>query len=136
MINEAELTKDNHLENMKAANAGNETELGDKIDVLRDVALSLWKEVQSLGSSVNMTNIERGIKLYDEVRRFEVDLIERALDQTGGNQTRAARLLGINLTTLNSKIKRYNISTGDDEEDSPALEAEEVGASKDLTLKL
>jgi DNA-binding NtrC family response regulator len=26
-----------------------------------------------------------------------------------GNQTRAARLLGIKLTTLNSKIKRYRI---------------------------
>ncbi|MBA2503804.1 MAG: helix-turn-helix domain-containing protein [Pyrinomonadaceae bacterium] len=129
MISEAELTKENHLENLKAANAGNETELGDKIDVLRDVALSLWKEVQSLGSSVNVTNIERGIKLYDEVRRFEVDLIERALDQTGGNQTRAARLLDINLTTLNSKIKRYNICTGDEEEEAPALDAEEVGAS-------
>ncbi len=128
-MSEAELTKENHLENLKAANAGNETELGDKIDVLRDVALSLWKEVQSLGSSVNVTNIERGIKLYDEVRRFEVDLIERALDQTGGNQTRAARLLGINLTTLNSKIKRYNICTGDEEEEAPALDVEEVGAA-------
>ena len=131
MMNEANLREENHSGNLKAANAGNETELGDKIDVLRDVALSLWKEVQSLGSSVNVTSIERGIKLYDEVRRFEVDLIERALEQTGGNQTRAARLLGINLTTLNSKIKRYNICAGynEDEEEFHAPEAEEVGAS-------
>ena len=46
---------------------------------------------------------------FDEVRRFEIDLIRRALDQTGGHQSRAARLLGMNATTLNSKIKTYNI---------------------------
>jgi DNA-binding NtrC family response regulator len=43
------------------------------------------------------------------VRKFEVDLIRRALEQTGGHQSRAARLLGLNATTLNSKIKTYNI---------------------------
>ncbi|CAN5672166.1 sigma-54 dependent transcriptional regulator [soil metagenome] len=54
-------------------------------------------------------DISRGINFYDEVRRFETDLIRRALDQTGGHQSRAARLLGLNATTLNSKIKSYNI---------------------------
>ena len=50
------------------------------------------------------------MNFYDEVRRFEIDLIRRALDQTGGHQSRAARLLGMNATTLNSKIKTYNIN--------------------------
>ncbi|MBA2379950.1 MAG: sigma-54-dependent Fis family transcriptional regulator [Blastocatellia bacterium] len=54
-------------------------------------------------------DIARGINFYDEVKRFEIDLIRRALDQTGGHQSRAARLLGLNATTLNSKIKSYNI---------------------------
>ncbi len=54
-------------------------------------------------------DISRGVNFYDEVRKFEVDLIRRALDQTGGHQSRAARLLGLNATTLNSKIKSYNI---------------------------
>ena len=54
-------------------------------------------------------DLSRGINFYDEVRRFEVDLIRRALEQTGGHQSRAARLLGMNATTLNSKIKTYNI---------------------------
>src|SRR5918911_1573162 len=54
-------------------------------------------------------DIGRGINFYDEVRRFEIDLIRRALEQTGGHQSRAARLLGMNATTLNSKIKTYNI---------------------------
>ena len=54
-------------------------------------------------------DVGRGVNFYDEVR-FEIDLIRRALDQTGGNQSRAARLLGMNPTTLNSKIKTYNIN--------------------------
>ena len=62
----------------------------------------------SEGSSEEI-DISRGANFYDEVRRFETDLIRRALDQTGGHQSRAARLLGLNATTLNSKIKSYNI---------------------------
>jgi DNA-binding NtrC family response regulator len=54
-------------------------------------------------------DLGRGVNFYDEVRRFEIDLIRRALDQTAGHQSRAARLLGLNATTLNSKIKSYNI---------------------------
>ena len=54
-------------------------------------------------------DLARGVNFYDEVRRFETDLIRRSLDQTGGHQSRAARLLGLNATTLNSKIKSYNI---------------------------
>lgn len=54
-------------------------------------------------------DFDRGVNFYDEVRRFEIDLIRRALEQTSGHQSRAARLLGMNATTLNSKIKTYNI---------------------------
>jgi len=60
-------------------------------------------------SAMSVPDIGRGINFYDEVRRFEIDLIRRALDQTSGHQSRAARLLGMNATTLNSKIKTYNI---------------------------
>lgn len=68
---------------------------------------------KSLGASSSLNaaaiDVGRGIDFYDEVRRFEIDLIRRALEQTGGHQSRAARLLGMNATTLNSKIKTYNI---------------------------
>ncbi len=56
-------------------------------------------------------DIANGIKFYDKVKSFEIDLIKRALKQTGGHQSRAARLLGLNATTLNSKIKTYEIET-------------------------
>jgi transcriptional regulator with GAF, ATPase, and Fis domain len=62
----------------------------------------------SSGSSSKI-DISKGFTFYDEVKKFEIDLIQRALDQTSGHQSRAARLLGLNATTLNSKIKSYNI---------------------------
>ena len=70
-------------------------------------ARAVVREGSGASSSVD---VGRGVNFYDEVRRFEIDLIRRALDQTGGHQSRAARLLGMNPTTLNSKIKTYNIN--------------------------
>ncbi len=62
----------------------------------------------SSGTSASI-DISQGLTFYDEVKNFEIDLIQRALTQTSGHQSRAARLLGLNATTLNSKIKSYNI---------------------------
>ena len=70
-------------------------------------AAAVAREAIGASSGIDVT---RGVNFYDEVRRFEIDLIRRALDQTGGHQSRAARLLGMNPTTLNSKIKTYNIN--------------------------
>ena len=76
---------------------------------VRDPSLALEMMQKAEGTSSGI-DIGRGVNFYDEVKRFEIDLIRRALDQTGGHQSRAARLLGLNATTLNSKIKSYNIS--------------------------
>src|ERR1700752_421063 len=67
------------------------------------------KAVASSGAQQLTTHIDlsRGISFYDEVNRFQVELIRRAMEITGGHQSRAAKLLGMNTTTLNSKIK-YN----------------------------
>ncbi len=64
--------------------------------------------MDSSGTSSEI-DIALGIAFYEEVKKFEIDLIQRALEQTAGHQSRAARLLGLNATTLNSKIKSYNI---------------------------
>ena len=79
-----------------------------KLGLLQDVVMTLLDEVKAL-KDASEKDVSGGISLVDEVRRFEVGLIQRALEQTHGHQTRAAQLLGINLTTLNYKIKRYNI---------------------------
>jgi DNA-binding NtrC family response regulator len=75
---------------------------------VRDPALT-WQLIQQTEGTSAGIDIGRGVNFYDEVKRFEIDLLRRALDQTGGHQSRAARLLGLNATTLNSKIKTYNI---------------------------
>jgi DNA-binding protein Fis len=53
--------------------------------------------------------IQDRVDLFEEVRKFETRLIKRALLHAGGNQRITARLLGINTSTLNMKIKRYRI---------------------------
>jgi transcriptional regulator with GAF, ATPase, and Fis domain len=49
------------------------------------------------------------VDFSEEVRRFEADLIRRALTLTGGHQRRAARLLNLKVTTLNALIRRHRI---------------------------
>lgn len=89
---------------------------GDEITVeclrpeVRDPELA-FKMIEATEGVSNDIDLARGVNFYDEVKRFEIDLIRRALDQTGGHQSRAARLLGLNATTLNSKIKNYNLRT-------------------------
>jgi DNA-binding NtrC family response regulator len=48
-----------------------------------------------------------GIDLPAMLDQFERALIDTALRQTKGNQTRAARLLGLRVQTLNMKLKRF-----------------------------
>ena len=75
---------------------------------LRELTYKLLHKVQSIGE-LHSPDIERGVDFYDEVTRFEIELIKRALLRTRGHQRRAARLLNLKVTTLNSKIKHYNI---------------------------
>jgi len=84
-----------------------EAALEHRLKALKEAAVNLLTEVDSLGSG--KPHADRSLKLHDEVQRFEIDLIRIALDRTNGSQTRAARLLGVKLTTLNTKIKRYKI---------------------------
>jgi transcriptional regulator with GAF, ATPase, and Fis domain len=97
------------VDDLDDANGSEEGASKSKTKQLKNLALSLLMEVQAL-SEVPTLDIKNGIDFYEEVSRFEVDLIQRALAHTGGNQVRAARLLNMKVTTLNSKIKHYNIS--------------------------
>lgn len=76
---------------------------------LKQLALKLLLEAQALNEMPTL-DVRSGIDFYEEVKRFEVDLIERALSFTQGNQVRAARLLKMKVTTLNTKIKHYDIN--------------------------
>jgi DNA-binding NtrC family response regulator len=99
-----------------APSNGSETEehCGNGRNRLRALALQLLQEVQIIdesvpGEEVPAHNLDGGIDFYDEVRRFEIGLIRRALRQTAGHQSRAAKLLKLKVSTLNAKIKHYNL---------------------------
>jgi DNA-binding NtrC family response regulator len=48
-----------------------------------------------------------GVDLPQIVDDFERNLIATALEQCGGSQTKASKLLGLRVQTLNMKLKRY-----------------------------
>ncbi len=93
----------------QAANLLRDEAFDSRLSSLRDVAIDLLNTVEALKTSKSGGS-DRKLNLYEEVKRFETDLINAALVRTGGNQTRAARLLGVKHTTLNAKIKRYGIN--------------------------
>ena len=82
--------------------------MNHRLKTLRELATTLLSEVEEM-ASVRPPDIKSGINIYDEVRRYEIELIRRALKLTSNHQARAARLLGVKTTTLNSKIKRYKL---------------------------
>ena len=106
-------------------NGHEESQGRNSITALKELTLRLLREVQSIGE-VRTVNLEGGLDFYNEVTRFEIDLIKRALLQTAGHQGRAARLLNLKVTTLNSKIKHYNICLSNFANGYPLVETSEV----------
>lgn len=100
-----------HLVNHEAANIDEQKSASaiSKTKTLKQLALRLLLEAQALNEMPTL-DVRSGVDFYEEVKRFEVDLIERALSCTQGNQVRAARLLKMKVTTLNTKIKHYDIN--------------------------
>ena len=65
------------------------------------IALDLSEELKSKND---------GLDFYERVSRFEMFLISTALRHAHGSQTKAAKLLGMKLSTLNNKITAYKIA--------------------------
>ena len=63
---------------------------------------------RSLGPSLDFP--DEGIDLNRRLTDYENGLISEALRRSDGNKTQAARLLGLNRTTLVEKLKRRNLS--------------------------
>jgi DNA-binding NtrC family response regulator len=53
--------------------------------------------------------VDRGIRFDEAINEFEKRFIRRALDRSNGNQSRAARLLGIHRNTLSRKMDLYKL---------------------------
>ena len=76
---------------------------------LKDIVVEIGWEIEKLNGSQTRL-FEENFDLHDEVRNYEIKLIEIALKKTKGSQAKAIKLLGIKKSTLNAKIKRFNIS--------------------------
>jgi transcriptional regulator with PAS, ATPase and Fis domain len=90
----------------------------ERLNKIREMASALVEEAETLehenalaeaSATVENLNLKSRVDFFEEVKSFEVRLISRALEVTGGNQARAAKLLGLGTTTLNYKIKAYEI---------------------------
>ena len=91
--------------------------------VLKNVAQALISEgatqAREPASGAELPDSPAEMSFYEEVRRFEIGLIRRALRQAQGKQREAARLLGLKATTLNAKMKQYRMRVNDRWSDSP-----------------
>ena len=90
----------------------------ERLEKIKEMAAALLDQAESLdhenalaeaSATVNNLTHKAAVDFFEEVRRFEMRLISRALELTGGNQARAARLLRLGTTTLNYKIKIYEL---------------------------
>jgi Fis family transcriptional regulator, factor for inversion stimulation protein len=82
--------------------ARTEVEVGifwNKDELVREKLESLIEEM-----------VEKRIYLNEAVREFEKKFILNALAKTGGNQTKAAQVLGLHRNTLNRKIGQYKLN--------------------------
>ena len=85
--------------------------LSRRIDFWREITATLLSDITSK-VFFDHIELENGIKFDEEVKGFEIKLIKQALELVGGKQAEAAKLLDLKRSTLNWKIKRYNIDLG------------------------
>ncbi len=83
--------------------------IAQKLEAINRIASIVLSEVESIRS--RSVSASGKINYYEEIQHFEVELILYALYQAKGNQRRAAQILNIKPTTLNSKVKRFNLTS-------------------------
>ncbi len=96
---------ENTLERMVVLRSEGELDIGDLPRQLRTAPLASAPTAPSLPSS--------GVSFNELVDLFETDLISQALDKTSWNKNKAAKMLGLNRTTLLEKIKKKKLSSPD-----------------------
>jgi len=86
---------------------------------VNDLAIGLPSAGTTLRGSHPQTAAQPVEAFHATVERFKRELIERALQATQGNQTRAAELLGLQRTYLSRLIKNLRVRTRDGAAVSP-----------------
>ncbi len=73
------------------------------------VEITVENSIQSIIKSCHHCFISDGMNFNQVVECLESNLIREALKSTNGNQSQAARLLGLSISTFRDKMKKYNI---------------------------
>jgi DNA-binding NtrC family response regulator len=96
---------ENTLERMVVLRSEGELDVGDLPRQLRTAPAVAKPSAPSVPSS--------GVSFNELVDLFETNLISQALDKTSWNKNKAAKMLGLNRTTLLEKIKKKKLSSPD-----------------------
>jgi len=80
----------------------------NRLEALKILSESILREVDGIQREENVVATPK-INLAEEVQNYEADLIRCALLRSGGKQRQAAKLLGVKVSTLNTKIKRLGV---------------------------
>ena len=99
-------------------NVDSQSELEYHVQQLTLLAKALASEIEILQRELSIDRDRDrqvdfdndGIDFYDEIERYEIELIKTALTKCRGNQSQAARLLRLKSTTLNAKMKHYGLN--------------------------
>jgi len=70
--------------------------------------------VEQLVRACTRCLVEGSMTYTEVVACLESNLLRQALAEAGGNRTQAARLLGLSLSTLRDKLKKYGLDANDD----------------------
>ena len=104
MLNEYSISTPHEPPHLQLQSHSDPDELHTKLTMIRDLIASLQTELESL-QMINLPEMDEDFDFYREVERYERNLIQNALRICGGSQVKAARLLKLKPTTLNSKMK-------------------------------
>ena len=100
----------------KTSTGGGKTNISTIHDAVNSLtkAVSVLQSLEHLERNMMFKDLElefpkKGVDFNQAVRLFEISLIQQALRQTDGHQTKAAKLLRLKTSTLNSIVKRHSI---------------------------
>ena len=108
------MRKINDLPDSKLVQYENMGKAEESLRALIEMSVAISKALDAVNTlmtqnAARLPDITNGIDFYDTMRRVEITLIKAALKCTAGSQAEAARLLRLKPTTLNTKIKAYNL---------------------------
>ncbi|MBI5747393.1 MAG: sigma-54-dependent Fis family transcriptional regulator [Nitrospirae bacterium] len=91
----------------------------ERVVILKDgmeiTAKDLIDDITEIGRPVRISRFDKLTTGRDDkqsMHEMEKDFILKTLDNTGGNRTHAAKILGISIRTLRNRLKEYKIPEG------------------------